>query len=113
MKQSFLTVASLFIAICGSSSSAAGVRDFLKKNDSWYATGEARRIATNVLSFQADLGGWPKNTDTATAPFIGPRKDLKPTFDNNATTDELRFLARMHRATKDQSYRAAVEKGFD
>jgi PelA/Pel-15E family pectate lyase len=44
---------------------------------------------------------------------MGNRKDLKPTFDNDATTDELRFLARMFKATSDEAYRKAVEKGVE
>ncbi len=35
------------------------------------------------------------------------RRELQPTFDNGATTDELRFLARMYDATQDETYRAA------
>jgi PelA/Pel-15E family pectate lyase len=38
---------------------------------------------------------------------------LKPTFDNDATTDELRFLARAYQATKEERYREAVVKGID
>jgi len=30
----------------------------------WYAGDEARRIAANILSFQSELGAWPKNIDT-------------------------------------------------
>ncbi|MFO0808409.1 MAG: pectate lyase [Gemmataceae bacterium] len=93
--------------------SAAGPRTYLKKPDEWFATDEAKRIAANILSYQADLGGWPKNTDTAATPYAGDRKELKPTFDNGATTDELRFLGRVFKATKDDRYRAAVIKGID
>jgi len=88
-------------------------RTYLKKPDRWFAGDEARRIATNILSYQSDLGGWPKNLDTTGAPFTGDRKTLKPTFDNNATTDELRFLARMHNATSEVRYQKAFEKGLD
>src|SRR5262245_9374732 len=91
---------------------AAKPAAYLKKPDDWFAKPEAKRIADAILSHQSDLGGWPKNTVT-TVPFTGERKDLKPTFDNGATTDELRFLARVHRATKDDRYRKAFEKGLD
>jgi PelA/Pel-15E family pectate lyase len=92
---------------------ASGARQYLKKPDDWFAGDEAKRIAASILSYQADLGGWPKNIDTTAAPYRGDRKDLKPTFDNDATTDELRFLARMFKATKDETYQKAVEKGVD
>jgi PelA/Pel-15E family pectate lyase len=92
---------------------AGGPRSYLRKPDTWFAEAEARRIAANILSYQADLGGWPKNTDTTAAPFTGDRQTLKPTFDNGATTDELRFLARIYQATKEEPYRQAFRKGLD
>jgi PelA/Pel-15E family pectate lyase len=36
-----------------------------------------------------------------------------PNFDNDATADELRFLARVYNATKDERYRRAFVKGLD
>ena len=92
-----------------------GVANYLDKPAAWYASQEGRRIAANVLSWQSDLGGWPKNVDTANAPCAGRdrQKDLKPTFDNGATTDELRFLARAYSATGDKEDQAAVERGVD
>jgi pectate lyase len=92
---------------------AASPRQYLGKPDDWFAGAEARRIAGNILSYQADLGGWPKNIDTTAAPYTGPRKDLQPTFDNSATSDELRFLARIYGATRDEQYRRACTKGLD
>nr|AAW84058.1 pectate lyase [uncultured bacterium] len=91
---------------------SAGPAAYLQKPDDWFASPEARAIAANVLAHQADLGGWPKNIDT-TKPFTGDRTQIKPTFDNSATTDELRFLARIHNATRDEKYRTAFEKGLD
>ncbi len=88
-------------------------RSYLSKPDSWFAGEDARRIAANILSWQSDLGGWPKNVETADAPYTGKREDLKPTFDNGSTTDELRFLARMYGATRDEKYHASVERGVD
>lgn len=65
------------------------------------------------MSYQTELGGWPKNIDTTATPFTGDRQTLMPEFDNSATTDELRFLARIYNATKDERYRVAFEKGMD
>jgi PelA/Pel-15E family pectate lyase len=92
---------------------AASPRQYLGKPDAWFAGAEARRMAGHILSYQAELGGWPKNIDTTTAPYTGKREDLKPTFDNNATTDELRFLARIYSATRDEQYRRACANGLD
>ncbi len=90
----------------------SGAREYVKKPAEWYATVEAKRVAANILSYQSDLGGWPKNTDTTGVPYTGDRKELKPTFDNSATTDELRVLGRMYNATKDDQYRAAFQRGL-
>ena len=97
----------------GAAWSATGPSKYLNKPDEWFKSDEARRIAAHILSYQSDLGGWPKNTDTTAAPFTGNRKDLKPSFDNDATTDELRFLARVGNATRDERYRTAFLKGLD
>jgi pectate lyase len=109
---SILTLA-FCVATTGTVSAASGPAKYLKKENDWFAGEEAKRIAANILSYQSDLGGWPKNIDTTSAAFTGDRKELKPTFDNDATTDELRFLARIFNATKDESYRKAFAKGLD
>jgi pectate lyase len=97
----------------GAAPAASGPRKYLDKPGAWFNTDEAKRLAANVLSYQSDLGGWPKNVDTTAAPYRGDRQALRPTFDNDATTDELRFLARTYRATRDDRYRDAVLKGVD
>ena len=95
------------------STATGGARDYLGIPDAWFTSADAKRIAANILSYQSDLGGWPKNIDTTAMPYTGERKDLKPTFDNGATTDELRFLARMFNATHEDQYKAAFQKGYD
>jgi PelA/Pel-15E family pectate lyase len=92
---------------------ARGPERYFKQPESWYASDEGRRIADNILSFQSEVGGWPKNTDTVAKPFAGDRTKLESTFDNSATFDELRFLAKAFRATKDPKYATAFLKGFD
>jgi PelA/Pel-15E family pectate lyase len=101
----------IFLAASGSAM-GRGVHDYLKKSDAWYASAEADRVAANILSWQADRGGWPKNVNTTIA-YLGSRGDLRPTFDNSATTDELRFLARVYNAGKKTGYRDAFLKGVD
>ncbi len=103
----------LLLAAATTAAAVGGPRQYLGKSDDWFAGDEAKRVADNILSYQSDLGGWPKNVDTTAAPFRGARKELKPTFDNDATTDELRFLARYYKAARDGRARAAVEKGID
>jgi len=113
----WLTATALLLAAGGIGSNSAvhaadGPQQFLKKSDDWFAGAEAKRLAENVLSHQSDLGGWPKNVDTSATHFDGERSKLAPTFDNGATTVELRFLARMVRATGEARYREAFDKGL-
>jgi PelA/Pel-15E family pectate lyase len=104
---------SLLVLVVSSTAFAGAPARYLHKPDAWFASDDGKRIAANILSHQSDLGGWPKNIDTTAAPYAGNRATLRPTFDNRATTDELRFLARAYAATKDDRDRAAVEKGVD
>jgi hypothetical protein len=46
-------------------------QDILRQTPEWYASHEAVRIADNVLAFQRDEGGWPKNMDMARALMSG------------------------------------------
>jgi hypothetical protein len=86
---------------------------FLQKPDEWFRGEEGRRITGNILSWQASAGDWPKNTDTVNKPFTGDRAKLHRTYDNGATTGEIRFLARAFHATKDERCQQAVLKGID
>jgi PelA/Pel-15E family pectate lyase len=107
----------------------------LNRQAEWYGRAEARRIADNIVSFQTPAGGWGKNQDRT-----GPSRargqsyavveklppiaagDIKAdegwafvgTVDNDATTTELRFLARVQQAfpgSHGPAYRAAFLKG--
>ena len=87
-------------------------RRFLNKPESWFASAEAKQVAAIILSFQTDAGGWPKNTDTISKAYDGDRAKLQPTFDNKATVDELRFMARMVNATQDATCRQSFDRGL-
>ncbi len=92
---------------------STGAKELLDRPAEWYRTPEAATAATNILSFQAPIGGFPKNIDTAGDIYAGDPRDIHPTFDNNATTDELRYLARIYVAMKDPRYQEAFLKGLD
>lgn len=91
---------------------APGWREFEKRPEEWFKGAEAREVAERVLSWQAPGGAWPKNSATFGERYSGERERLRGTFDNGATTDELRFLARIHRATGEARYRQAFERGL-
>lgn len=90
----------------------------LDRDPAWYASAEARHIADVVVSFQTPAGGWGKNLDMSQQPrqpgerfgpnnlshFLAPDDFDAPrepdwnyigTIDNDATTTQLRFLAKV------------------
>lgn len=87
----------------------------------WYGTLEARHVADVIVSFQTPAGGWGKNVDRSGALRL-PGQSWVPgghgyvgTIDNNATTTELRFLARVQAqlpGAPGEAYRAAFLKGL-
>lgn len=109
----------------------------LDKPAEWYGGAEARRIADGIVSFQTPAGGWSKNLNVADhvrrkgesfAPnnlshFLGPDDFDTPadphwnyvgTLDNDATTTELRFLAKVISAVNDRGvYRASFQHGME
>lgn len=88
-------------------------RDYRDRPEQWYRSEEGTRIVDNVLSWQSPQGSWPKNTDTMSHAFSGSPSDLRGTFDNGATVDELRLVARAFRATGEKRYERAFVKGLD
>jgi len=105
-----------FVAIVSASPllfAATPAERLLEKPDPWFASEPGIEAIENVLSWQTEQGDWPKNQDTARRSFKGDRSSLQGTFDNAATTGELRLLARARRVTGDARYAMAFEKGFD
>ncbi|MFL6337371.1 MAG: pectate lyase [Pyrinomonadaceae bacterium] len=99
-------------------------RDALKQKPEWYAGAEALRVADNLLLYQRDVGGWPKNIDMAAPLSEKERAELlklkgetgneaAATIDNNATFTQLEYLARVYTAQKQERHRAAFVKGLD
>ena len=85
----------------------------------WFKTDEAKRIADAIVSFQTPTGGWSKRVE-----LTRPRRPGESwasegnwswvgTFDNSATTEQMRFLSRAHAARRDARYRAAYLKGLE
>jgi PelA/Pel-15E family pectate lyase len=103
----------------------------------WYGSREARRIADAIASFQTPAGGWSKNLNVADHPrrkgesfapnnlshYLGPDDFDTPadlhwnyvgTLDNDATTTELQFLAKVINAAKENAtYRASFLRGIE
>ena len=86
--------------------------ELARKPDDWYRSSEGRRLADHVVAWQTSTGSWPKNVDT-TGPVVTPARPFPGTFDNGATTSELRFLARAHAATGEKRLEPAILRGLE
>jgi pectinesterase len=88
-------------------------------SDEWYGSDESKQVAENVLLYQRNIGGWPKNTpfhkqltEEKKANVVKEKDKPDAIFDNGATTTEMRFLAKMFAKTANESYKTAVENGL-
>lgn len=92
-----------------------------KKDDAWFSSSEAREVAENVLLYQFDIGGWPKNVQMHQELSEAQKQkllELKPTnkgatTDNGATIQEMLFLSKMYAQTQNEIYKKAFLKGVD
>src|SRR5690606_34845834 len=108
----FLPVA-LFLVAPVELAAAPGARDYLKKPAEWFASEEAARAAGNILRNQTEHGGWAKNFDTTSDTATAPGDPQgRTSFDNGATLNELRFLARIFVQTGNDRYREAFDRGL-
>jgi len=81
---------------------------------------EITNIADNILLFQKDNGGWPKNYDVM-AILTPEQKDsltkvksiLNTTYDNGSTYNQIIVLANVYTVTKIEKYKQAALKGLD
>ena len=82
----------------------------------WFASDEARSIANHVIAWQTGAGGWTKGNDYTIprpAHAAGKREIWSVgTFDNDATTTELRFLAQVNTAAPDAANALVWRKAF-
>jgi PelA/Pel-15E family pectate lyase len=94
--------------------------DVLKRESAWYGSEDARRIADNVLLYQRDSGGWPKNIDMASVlsddtktALLKQKSEVDSTIDNGATYTQLKYLARVYGAKADDRYKQAFINGVE
>ena len=94
-------------------------RDCLKQKPEWYAGDEAMRVADNVLLYQRESGGWPKNIDMAVVlsgrakAEIAKEKGADDSLiDNGATYTQMDYLARVFNATGDPIRKEGFKEGF-
>lgn len=84
---------------------------------SWYGSAEAQDIADIVLAVQKNNGGWMKNdqlhnlSDTDYQRLLS-EKNTHSCLDNLATTQEMRYLARIYQATGITRYQTAFNSAL-
>lgn len=92
-----------------------------QKESNWFGTKEAKVIAENVLIYQRNIGGWPKNIQMQ-KPITKEKKEqlllLKKsnkdvTTDNGATYQEMLYLSKVYRFRPDERYKKAFLKGLN
>jgi len=91
-----------------------------KPNQPRYKPSQVAEIAENILLYQKNNGGWPKNYDMLailTEPqkdsLIGAKDILNTTFDNWTTHSHVEYLAKAYTITKIEKYKNACLKGID
>lgn len=92
-----------------------------QKEGAWFASDTAKMYAENVLLYQRDIGGWPKNTqmqkpltEVEKAQLLEDKSDSHGcTTDNGATFLEMTFLSKVYRQQPDERYKVAFLKALD
>ena len=97
-------------------------KQITESNDQkWYASEEAAQVAENVLLYQRNIGGWPKNIQMQQSLLEEEKKKLvllksEPkdcTIDNGATCQEMLFLSKIYSKNPDERYKIAFLRGLD
>ncbi len=92
-----------------------------QSDEAFFKTDEARRIGDQLMLYQRVTGGWPKNINMV-APLTQEQREAviadqqrtdDSTIDNDATTIQMHFLARLYHATHDQQVRTSFRKAVE
>jgi PelA/Pel-15E family pectate lyase len=85
-----------------------------------YDENDYTKIADNIILFQRDNGGWPKNYDMRAAltpeqvtKLVNSKQILHTTFDNATTYTHIFYLAQVYTLTKIEKYKDACLKGLN
>ena len=90
------------------------------KNQPRYKETEFTQIADNMLIYQRDNGGWPKNYDMQAIltteqvdSLVKTKNKLHTTFDNSTTYTHIDYLAQVYNIAKVAKYKDACLKGIN
>jgi len=89
-------------------------------NQPRYKETEITKIADNILLYQKDNGGWPKNydmqailTNEQVDSLVRTKNKLHTTFDNSTTYTHIEYLAQVYTLIKVEKYKEACLKGIN
>jgi PelA/Pel-15E family pectate lyase len=89
-------------------------------NQLHYKPTDLKEVGDNILLYQKDNGGWPKNYDIMAVltqeqkdSLIGAKKILNTTFDNGTSYTHVAALAKIYTVTHVEKYKEAALKGLD
>ena len=97
-------------------------RNVMRETDpAFFTTSEARRIGDQMLIYQRVTGGWPKNIDMTRRltdqelqrVLADKQRTDDSTIDNDATTTQMIYLARLYQQTGDERYSKAFCDGLN
>ena len=85
-----------------------------------YPEKESEHTVENILLYQRDNGGWPKNfnrdrklSESEAKKIYSQRNRKDATFDNGATHTEIRLLAKVFKSSGDERYKDALLRGIE
>jgi PelA/Pel-15E family pectate lyase len=85
-----------------------------------YAPTQVREIVANILLFQRENGGWPKDFDMTAVLTEDQKAKVRAThrrtdtsFDNGNLHSQVAYLARAYAQAGEPAWRAACERGLD
>lgn len=81
----------------------------LKNDAEWFGSEEGISLADTILQYQLDDGGWRKAMDDTSQTGSW----AKSTIDNDATTSQIRVLARTYSQTGTEKYKTGCLEGID
>ncbi|MBN2612699.1 MAG: pectate lyase [Bacteroidales bacterium] len=77
-------------------------------------------IGDNILLYQQENGGWPKNydmqailTESQKDSLMKAKNMLETTFDNSTTYSQIESMAKIYTVTGEEKYKTACLKGLD
>ena len=89
-------------------------------NQPRYNPSQTKEIADNILLYQRDNGGWPKNYDMRAIltpdqrdKVLKAKSQLHTTFDNCTTYSHIKYLAKAYAVTGNEKYKEGCIKGID